>query len=97
MGCCGKKRTVAPAPIPRGQVAREMPLVSSPPPPPPRTPRASVSLPKSSKRGENGDPFIVEGNKVCGVCGTKLQARMVWSKRLRRRYPVSYCPRCNGE
>jgi len=45
---------------------------------------------------KSGEPFIVEGNKVCGVCGTKLQAKLVWSKRLRRRYPVSFCSTCSG-
>lgn len=93
MGCCGKKhRGVTAEPIPRGSAVRELvfrrPTNPAPPTPPP------IPAPPIEK---SGGAYTTEGSKVCKACGARLQVKRIWSERLMRYYPVSWCSNCSKE
>jgi hypothetical protein len=97
MGCCGKKsRGLSADPVRKGEAVRELvirprPARPAPMAPPPAAPSQPAAAPKP------GGNYTVEDSKVCKVCGTRLQARKIWSDRLRRYYPVSHCSNCSKE
>lgn len=91
MGCCGKRsKSLSADMVHKGRAVKEltirpramnMPSQSPPAPPAPRP----------------GGVSTVEGSSVCKVCGARLHAKRIWSDRLRRYYPVSWCPNCSKE
>ncbi len=92
MGCCGKRsKSLSADMVHKGRAVKELTIrpralktPSHPPGPPPAT-------------RSGGSSMTVEDSKVCKVCGVRLQAKRVWSDRLRRYYPVSWCPNCSKE
>jgi len=92
MGCCGKRtKSLSADSVQKGMAVKELTIR----PRTLRTPPHPVGSPPAPR--SQGSIVTVEGSKVCKVCGVRLQAKRIWSDRLRRYYPVSWCPNCSKE
>lgn len=89
MGCCGRKsRSLEVVPIPKGRAVMEITFRHAPLPLPP------IPVPQVVARGSM---TVEKSGVVCRVCGSKLVLKQIWSSRLRRFYPVSWCANCRRE